>query len=96
MLYGVGCSVRANIYCLVGIGAQLAGLAISLSFLLCGMACIFTSLTCAEFAAWIPITGSAYVYAYVSFGEHWGWLVGWFLTLGYAFMASVVAWSWAD
>lgn len=96
MLYGVGCSVGAGIYCLVGIGAQLAGPAISLSFLICGTACIFTSLAYAEFAARIPITGSAYVYAYVSFGEYWGWLVGWFLTLGYAFTASVVARSWAD
>lgn len=96
MLYGVGCSVGAGIYCLVGIGAQLAGPAISLSFLICGTACIFTSLAYAEFAARIPVTGSAYVYAYVAFGEYWGWLVGWFLTLGYAFTASVVARSWAD
>jgi len=96
MLYGVGCSVGAGIYCLVGIGAQLAGPAISLSFFICGTACIFTSLAYAEFAARIPITGSAYVYAYVAFGEYWGWLVGWFLTLGYGFTASVVARSWAD
>ena len=82
MLYGVGCSVGAGIYCLVGIGAQLAGPAISLSFGICGTACIFTSLAYAEFAARIPLTGSAYVYAYVAFGEYWGWLVGWFLTLG--------------
>jgi APA family basic amino acid/polyamine antiporter len=96
MLYGVGCSVGAGIYCLVGIGAQLAGPAISLSFAICGSACIFTSLAYAEFAARIPLTGSAYVYAYVAFGEYWGWLVGWFLTLGYGFTASVVARSWGD
>lgn len=96
MLYGVGCSVGAGIYCLVGIGGKLAGPAISLSFLACGTACIFTSLAYAEFAARIPITGSAYVYAYVAFGEYWGWLVGWFLTLGYGFTASVVAQSWGD
>ena len=96
VLYGVGCSVGAGIYCLIGIGANLAGPAISLSFLACGTACIFTSLAYAEFAARIPVTGSAYVYAYVTFGEFWGWLVGWNLTLGYGFSASVVARSWAE
>lgn len=96
VLYGVGSSVGAGIYCLVGIGAGLAGPAISVSFLCCGMACIFTSLAYAEFAARIPVTGSAYVYAYTTFGEVWGWLVGWNLTLGYCFSASVVARSWGE
>jgi APA family basic amino acid/polyamine antiporter len=96
VLYGVGSSVGAGIYCLVGIGAELAGPAITLSFLCCGIACIFTSLAYAEFAARIPVTGSAYVYAYTTFGEFWGWLVGWNLTLGYGFAASVVARSWAE
>ena len=96
ILYGVGCSVGAGIYCLVGIGAVLAGPAITLSFLSCGTACVFTSLAYAEFAARIPVTGSAYVYSYCTFGEIWGWLVGWNLTLGYGFTASVVARSWAE
>mmetsp|Transcript_22883 Transcript_22883/g.32011 ORF Transcript_22883/g.32011 Transcript_22883/m.32011 type:complete len:376 (-) Transcript_22883:71-1198(-) len=96
ILYGVGSSVGAGIYCLVGIGAELAGPGIAISFLTCGMACIFTSLAYAEFAARIPVTGSAYIYAYVSFGEFYGWIVGWFLTLGYGFTASVVARSWAE
>lgn len=96
ILYGVGCSVGAGIYCLVGIGAQIAGPGISLSFLSCGMACVLTSLAYAEFAARIPVTGSAYTYAYIAFGEFWAWLVGWNLTLNYAFSASVVARSWAE
>jgi APA family basic amino acid/polyamine antiporter len=95
ILYGVGSSVGAGIYCLIGIGAELAGPAITVSFLCCGLACVFTSLAYAEFAARIPVTGSAYVYAYTTFGEVWGWLVGWNLTLGYGFAASVVARSWA-
>eukprot|EP00592_Proboscia_alata_P028015 CAMPEP_0194434956 /NCGR_PEP_ID=MMETSP0176-20130528/85950_1 /TAXON_ID=216777 /ORGANISM="Proboscia alata, Strain PI-D3" /LENGTH=117 /DNA_ID=CAMNT_0039253751 /DNA_START=46 /DNA_END=395 /DNA_ORIENTATION=+ len=82
IFYGVGSSVGAGIYCLIGIGAELAGPGIALSFLSCGIACIFTSLAYAEFAARIPVTGSAYIYAYVSFGEFYGWIVGWFLTLG--------------
>ena len=83
IFYGVGCSVGAGIYSLVGIGAELAGPAIALSFLLCGVACVFTSLAYAEFAARVPLAGSAYTFTYVSFGELCGWLVGWCLTLGY-------------
>ncbi|KAG7340410.1 amino acid transporter [Nitzschia inconspicua] len=95
IFYGVSCSVGAGIYSLVGIGANLAGPGIALSFALCGVACIFTSLGYAEFAARVPLAGSAYTFTYVSFGELCGWLVGWNLTLGYAVSASVVARSWA-
>lgn len=96
IFYGVGCSVGAGIYSLVGIGANLAGPSIALSFLLCGVACCFTSLAYAEFAARVPLAGSAYTFTYVSFGELCGWLVGWNLTLGYAISAAVVARSWAE
>jgi basic amino acid/polyamine antiporter, APA family len=96
IFYGVGCSVGAGIYSLVGIGAHLAGPGIALSFALCGVACCFTSLSYAEFAARVPLAGSAYTFTYVSFGELCGWLVGWNLTLGYAVSASVVARSWAE
>lgn len=53
--YGVGCSVGAGVYSLVGVGAQIAGPGISLSFLISGVACIFTSLTYSEFAARVPV-----------------------------------------
>lgn len=53
--YGVGCSVGAGVYSLVGVGAQIAGPAVSLSFLASGVACIFTSLTYSEFAARLPV-----------------------------------------
>jgi amino acid transporter len=96
IFYGVGCSVGAGIYSLVGIGAHIAGPSIALSFLLCGCACIFTSLSYAEFAARVPLAGSAYTFTYVSFGELCGWLVGWNLTLGYGISAAVVARSWAE
>lgn len=77
ILYGVGSSVGAGIYVLVGLGAKIAGPAISLSFLACGCACILTSFCYAEFASRIPVTGSAFVYAYIAFGELFAWLVGW-------------------
>jgi len=95
IFYGIGCSVGAGIYSLVGIGAKTAGPAISLSFALCGIACCFTSLSYAEFAARVPLAGSAYTFTYVSFGELAGWLVGWNLTLGYAVSAAAVSRSWA-
>jgi len=95
IFYGIGCSVGAGIYSLVGLGAQTAGPAISLSFALCGIACCFTSLSYAEFAARVPLAGSAYTFTYVSFGELAGWLVGWNLTLGYAVSAAAVSRSWA-
>ena len=57
LFYGVGCSVGAGIYSLVGIGAELAGPSIALSFLVCGVACAFTSLAYAEFAARVPLAG---------------------------------------
>jgi APA family basic amino acid/polyamine antiporter len=95
ILYGIGCSVGAGIYTLVGIGANIAGPAITLSFLFCGIACMFTSMCYAEFAARIPLSGSAYTFTYVAFGELCGWIVGWNLTLGYAISAAAVARSWA-
>ncbi|CAI5719663.1 unnamed protein product [Peronospora destructor] len=94
--YGVGCSVGAGVYSLVGVGAQIAGPSISLSFLISGIACIFTSLTYSEFAARVPVTGSAYTFVYVTFGELSAWLIGWNLTLGYGISAAGIARSWAS
>ncbi|CAI5703088.1 unnamed protein product [Peronospora effusa] len=94
--YGVGCSVGAGVYSLVGVGAQIAGPSISLSFLISGIACIFTSLTYSEFAARVPVTGSAYTFVYITFGELSAWLIGWNLTLGYGISAAGIARSWAS
>lgn len=94
--YGVGCSVGAGVYSLVGVGAQITGPSISLSFLISGIACIFTSLTYSEFAARVPITGSAYTFVYLTFGELAAWLIGWNLTLGYGISAAGIARSWAS
>ena len=80
VLYGIGSSVGAGIYVLVGLGAKIAGPGIGLSFFLCGTTCILTSLCYAEFASRIPATGSAFIYAYVAFGEFIAFMVGWNLT----------------
>lgn len=76
VLFGVGSSVGAGVYVLVGIGTKITGPAISLSFLGCGMSCILTSLAYADFASRIPASGSAFTYVYVAFGEFYAWLVG--------------------
>lgn len=96
ILYGVGSSVGAGIFVLVGLGAKIAGPSIALSFLGCGMACVLTSLAYSEFASLIPASGSAFTYTYVAFGEFLAFLVGWNLILGYGFTASVAARAWAD
>jgi hypothetical protein len=62
VLYGVGSSVGAGIFVLVGLGAKIAGPSIAISFLGCGMACILTSLAYSEFASLIPVSGSAFTY----------------------------------
>jgi basic amino acid/polyamine antiporter, APA family len=96
ILYGVGSSVGAGIFVLVGIGAKIAGPAIAVSFLSCGLACILTSLAYSEFASLIPASGSAFTYTYVAFGEFYAFCVGWNLILGYGFTAAVVARAWGD
>jgi len=96
LVYGIGASVGAGIYSLVGVGATITGPSVTLSFFVCGIACMFTALSFAEFAAKTPIAGSVYSYAYASFGELPAWIIGWNLCLEYAITAAVVARSWAE
>jgi len=96
ILYGLGSAVGAGIYILAGIGTKIAGPAITLSFLGCGLSCTLTAFAYAEFSSLIPVSGSAYIYTYVAFGEIYAFCVGWNLILGYGFTASVAARGWAD
>jgi APA family basic amino acid/polyamine antiporter len=94
--FGVGCTVGAGIFSLTGdIAAHQAGPAVSLSFVLASIACFFAGLCYAEFAAMVPLSGSAYSYAYVTLGELVAWLIGWSLVLEWGLSASVVAVSWS-
>jgi len=63
--YGVGCSVGAGVYSLIGVGAEITGPSISVSFLVSGIACIFTSLTYSEFSARVPVSGSNYLHIWL-------------------------------
>ncbi|MSR05634.1 MAG: amino acid permease [Gemmatimonadetes bacterium] len=99
---GVGGIIGAGIFATTGTaiageaGVRLgAGPAIVLSFVLTAVTCGFAALCYAEFAAMVPISGSAYTYAYASFGELVAWIIGWDLIIEYAVGNIAVAISWA-
>jgi APA family basic amino acid/polyamine antiporter len=93
---GVGAIIGAGIFVLTGLGAHYAGPGLMLSFVLSGLGCAFAGLCYAEFAAMIPLAGSAYTYAYATLGELLAWIIGWDLTLEYAMGASTVSSGWSN
>jgi APA family basic amino acid/polyamine antiporter len=93
---GVGAIIGAGIFVMVGLGAHYAGPGLMLSFVLSGLGCAFAGLCYAEFAAMIPLAGSAYTYAYATLGELFAWIIGWDLTLEYAMGASTVSSGWSN
>jgi APA family basic amino acid/polyamine antiporter len=96
VLLGIGAIIGAGIFVLTGQAAAMyAGPAVVLSFVAAGFACLFAGLCYAEFAAMIPIAGSAYTYAYATLGELVAWIIGWDLILEYLFGAATVAVGWA-
>ncbi len=93
---GVGAVIGAGIFVMAGLGAHYAGPGLMLSFVLSGLGCAFAGLCYAEFAAMIPLAGSAYTYAYATLGEIFAWIIGWDLTLEYAMGASTVSSGWSN
>src|SRR5256714_8290174 len=93
---GVGAIIGAGIFVLSGLAAHYAGPGLMLSFVLSGLGCAFAGLCYAEFAAMIPLAGSAYTYAYATLGELLAWIIGWDLTLEYAMGASTVSSGWSN
>ena len=95
-LLGIGAIIGTGIFVLTGtVAAQNAGPAVVLSFVFAGVASVFAALCYSEFAALVPIAGSAYTYGYATLGELFGWIIGWDLILEYALSATTVAIGWS-
>lgn len=93
---GIGAIVGAGLFVLTGTAAaDYAGPAVTFSFIIAAVACAFAGMCYAELASMIPISGSAYTYSYVAFGEVVAWLIGWNLVFGYLLSASTVAVGWS-
>lgn len=94
--FGLAAIVGAGIFSTIGKATFAGGPAVSLLFVFVAVACVFTALSYAQFASTVPVSGSAYTYAYVTFGELFAWIIGWALVLEYAVSNIVVAISWSE
>ena len=93
---GIGSIIGTGIFVLTGTAAsQNAGPALVFSMIISAVGCAFSGLCYAEFAAMVPVAGSAYTYAYATAGELFAWIIGWDLILEYALSASTVAVGWS-
>src|SRR3954466_10627824 len=93
---GVGAIIGAGIFVATGAAAHnVAGPALMLSYVIAGITCIFAALCYAEFAAMVPVAGSAYTYAHATLGELFAWIIGWDLILEYAVGSATVANGWS-
>jgi APA family basic amino acid/polyamine antiporter len=92
---GVGAIVGTGILTLIGVGADKAGPAVILSFVIAGVICACAALAYAEMATMIPTSGSAYTYSYAVIGEVVAWVIGWSLILEYTLVVSAVAVGWS-
>ena len=95
-LLGIGGVIGTGIFVLTGVAAaNNAGPALPLSFIVAGIGCTFAGLCYAEFAAMIPVSGSAYSYSYATLGEGIAWFIGWNLVLEYLFAVATVSVGWS-
>lgn len=96
VLFGIGAVVGTGIFVITGVAAaNFAGPGLVVSFVVSGIVCLFAALCYAEFAAMVPVAGSAYTYSYVSLGEIWAWIIGWDLFLEYSVAVAAVAIGWS-
>src|SRR5690349_14840911 len=96
IMLGIGAVIGAGIFVITGqAAAEHAGPALIISFIVAGIACAFAGLCYAEFAAMIPVSGSAYAYSYATLGEIVAWFIGWNLVLEYLLGVSSVAVGWS-
>lgn len=95
-LMGIAAIIGAGIFAMIGSAANRGGPAVIFLFGFTAIACAFSALCYAEFASRIPVAGSAYTYAYASFGELVAWIIGWDLIVEYCIGNIAVAISWSD
>ena len=91
---GIGAIIGTGIFVIIGEAITESGPAIVISFVLAGVTCIFSALAYAELASTIPVSGSAYTYAYATMGELFAWIIGWDLILEYGVSVAAVAVGW--
>ncbi|WP_026677596.1 amino acid permease [Fictibacillus gelatini] len=94
-LLGIGAIIGTGIFVLTGTGALTAGPALIISFVIAGLACLFSALSYAEFASTVPVSGSVYTYTYATLGELVAWIIGWDLILEYLLAVSTVSVGWS-
>lgn len=96
VFFGLAAIIGAGSFSSLGEAIFRGGPGVIILYIICGVACAFTAMSYAEFASRIPTAGSAYTYAYASFGELIAWIIGWALIMEYSFGNIYVAFSWSD
>jgi APA family basic amino acid/polyamine antiporter len=94
--FGIAAIIGAGSFSSLGEAVFKGGPGVVFLFIICAVACGFTAMCYAEFASRIPVAGSAYTYAYASFGEMFAWIIGWALIMEYSIGNIYVAFSWSD
>src|SRR5690348_8730575 len=94
--FGIAAIIGAGSFSSLGDACFKGGPGVVILFIICGIACAFTAFCYSEFASRIPVAGSAYTYAYASFGELFAWIIGWALIMEYSIGNIYVAFSWSD
>jgi basic amino acid/polyamine antiporter, APA family len=94
--FGIAAIIGAGIFSTIGKASADGGPGVILLFIFTALACSFAAFAYAEFASLIPVSGSAYTYSYVAFGELFAWIIGWALIMEYAIGNVTVAISWSD
>src|SRR6478736_8526042 len=93
--FGIAAIIGAGSFSSLGEAVFKGGPGVVFLFIICAVACGFTAMCYAEFASRVPVSGSAYTYAYVSFGELFAWIIGWALIMEYSIGNIYIAFSWS-
>ena len=93
--FGVAAIIGGGTFSAIGNACASGGPGVVFLYIICAVACGFTALCYAEFASRVPVSGSAYTYAYVSFGEIFAWIIGWALIMEYSIGNIYIAFSWS-